>query len=100
MLEHLQNSKKRLKRKSLDCLLLHEVNPFSLSRENTNIIENILLQKQVKDFGYGGYLHNELISKKLPSWINVLQFKFPYDDNILQKKIVKFISKNPKSRKS
>ena len=31
----------------------------------------------------------------MPSWIKVLQFKFPYDDNILKKKIVKFISKNP-----
>ena len=53
-MEHLQNSKKRLKKKSLDCLLLHEINPFSLSKENTNMIKNILLQKQVKKFWIWG----------------------------------------------
>ncbi len=94
-LKHVKNSKKRLKRKSLDCLLLHEVNPFSLSKIKINMIKNLLSSKQVKEFGYGGHLYEDLLSKNLPSWINVMQFRFPYEDKIQQKKIIKFISKNP-----
>ena len=85
-INHVQNSRKKLKNCTIEGILFHELNPFSL---NINFLEdlNIYLNKlNITKLGYAGKFIKELPDINIPNCIKILQLEIPIGLNEIDEK--------------
>jgi predicted oxidoreductase len=93
--EHINGSLQRLKARTLDTVLLHEVMPFDLPKHLEHDLTQLIDSGVAKRLGYGGVVPIDWLHSPMPSWLSVLQLALPVNDPQYVGSLEEFIAHNP-----